>query len=202
LDVLDRVDAEGARAKAGEGTQEKAAREAGTPGSTPVSHFHSRNSVVTARIALEEHRDVRGGVDDPVGLHQRHLLIMHMLMEVAWLRLGHGLWSRWLIPEPDLTLIAYILGHVPNLRLLIHLLRLGWQLLLLIVLLRSLILHHSLRSIARLLNKNWAWLHHRLLLCTNTREGMLAWVLRLHLLVRVGGCQWLLFIRGIHFIIL
>ena len=69
LDVLDRVDAEGARAEAGEGAQEKAAGQAGTPGSTPVNHFHSRDSVVTAHIALEEHRDVRGGVDDPVCLH-------------------------------------------------------------------------------------------------------------------------------------
>ena len=129
---------------------------------------------------------------------------MHMLMQVAWLRLGHGLWGRWLIPEPDLTLIAYILGHVPNLRLLIHLLRLGWQLLLLllIVLLRGLILHNNLRSIARLLNENWAWLHHWLLQCTSARVGIQAYILWGHLLVRVYGCHRLVVIRGIHFIIL
>ena len=129
---------------------------------------------------------------------------MHMLMQVAWLRLGHGLWGRWLIPEPDLTLIAYILGHVPNLRLLIHLLRLRWHLLLLllIVLLRGLILHNNLRSIARLLNENWAWLHHRLLQCTSARVGIQAYVLWGHLLVRIGGCHRLLVMRGIHFIIL
>ena len=112
---------------------------------------------------------MRWGEDDPISLHQRHLLILDMLMEVAWPRLGHGLWGRCLISEIDLTLIDLIGGNVANLRLKINLLRLRWQLLRLKVLLRGLTRHHCLRSIARLLNEHWAWLHHRLLLNTIAR---------------------------------
>ena len=128
---------------------------------------------------------------------------MLMVMEIGWVRLGHGMWGRWLIPELDLTLMVHIGGNVPNLRLLINLLRLRWHLLLLlVVLLRGLILHHSLRSIARLLNEYWPWLHHRLLLCTHARVSILANVLWGHQLVSVGVRYRLLILRGIHFIIL
>ena len=99
LNILDRVDAEGARAAAGKGAQNQAAGDTCTPRSTPVHHFHSGDSVVTTNIALKEHRDVGWGEDDPIGLHQRHLMILDMLMEVTWPRLGHGLWGRCLISE-------------------------------------------------------------------------------------------------------
>ena len=119
---------------------------------------------------------------------------MLMLMEIGWVRLGHGMWGRWLIPELDLTLMVHIGGNVPNLRLLINLLRLRWHLLLLLVVL--------LRSIARLLNEYWTWLHHRLLLCTHARVSILANVLWGHQLVSVGVRYRLLILGGIHFIIL
>ena len=60
---------------------------------------------------------MRWGKDDPIGLHQRHLLILDMLMVVTWPRLGHGLWGRCLISEIDLTLIRHVGGDVANLRL-------------------------------------------------------------------------------------
>ena len=60
---------------------------------------------------------MRWGEDDPIDLHQRHLVILDMLMEITRSRLGHGLWGRCLIPELDLTLIAHIRGNVANLRL-------------------------------------------------------------------------------------
>ena len=112
---------------------------------------------------------MRWGEDDPIGLHQRHLLILDMMMEVASLRLGHGLWGRRLISELYLILIGHIWGNIANLRLKINLLRLRWQLLRLKILLRGLIRHQCLRSIARLLNEHWAWLHHPLLLYTIAR---------------------------------
>ena len=89
LHILEAFDAEGTRAAAGEGSQEKAAGDAGSPHGTSVGTFRPGDSAVTARVTLEEHRDMRGSVDDPIGLHQRHLLINDMLMQVAWLRLGH-----------------------------------------------------------------------------------------------------------------
>ena len=140
---------------------------------------------------------MRWGEDDSIGLHQRHLLILDMLMEVACPRLGHGLWGRCLISMLDLTLIGHVGGDVAILRLQIDLLSLRWQLLLLIVLLRG---YHCLRSIARLLYEHWAWLYHRLLLCTIASLGKLARILRRHLLVRVGVRHRLLLMRGIHYI--
>ncbi len=203
LNILNAVDAEGASTATGEGAQKQAADNACTPGGTSICLFYSGDSAVATNIALEEHRDVRGGVDDTVGLHQRHLLILDMLMEVAWLRLGHGLWGLGLISVQTLTIWGQIWRHVANLWLLIDLLRLRWHLLL-IVLLRRLILHHSLRSIAWLLDYHRSWLHHRLLLCTIVWISILAWVLRRHLLVRVGVRHrlLLLLLRRIHYIIL